>query len=225
MDTTALSLCMDNDLPIHVFELAPGNIGRVLAGESVGTLISTPSEGGTRVTAIDDFVADATQRMNKSVEATHEHFNSVRTGRASAALLDRIQIDYYGTPSPLKNIATINVPGGAAADDPAVRPLLDQADRAGDPGVEPRPDAVERRQDHPAADPAADRGAAQGARQARPQHGRGGPRRGAQRPPRRDAAPRGARQERRCRRRRGARRRGAASRSSPTTTSTRSTSS
>jgi ribosome recycling factor len=62
------------------------------------------------VTAIDDFVADATQRMNKSVDATHEHFNSVRTGRASAALLDRIQIDYYGTPSPLKNIATIGVP-------------------------------------------------------------------------------------------------------------------
>jgi ribosome recycling factor len=62
------------------------------------------------VTAIDDFVADATQRMNKSVDATHEHFNSVRTGRASAALLDRITVDYYGTPTPLKNIATINVP-------------------------------------------------------------------------------------------------------------------
>ena len=60
--------------------------------------------------AIDDFVNDATERMSKSVEATHEHFNSVRTGRASAALLDRIQVDYYGTPSPLKNIATINVP-------------------------------------------------------------------------------------------------------------------
>jgi ribosome recycling factor len=62
------------------------------------------------VTAIDDFMTDATQRMNKSVEATHEHFNSVRTGRASSALLDRIVIDYYGTPTPLKNIATINVP-------------------------------------------------------------------------------------------------------------------
>jgi ribosome recycling factor len=62
------------------------------------------------VTAIDDFVSNATDRMNKSVESTHEHFNSVRTGRASAALLDRIQVDYYGTPSPLKNIATINVP-------------------------------------------------------------------------------------------------------------------
>jgi ribosome recycling factor len=48
--------------------------------------------------------------MDKSVEATHEHFNSVRTGRASAALLDRIQIDYYGTQTPLKNLATINVP-------------------------------------------------------------------------------------------------------------------
>ena len=46
MDTTALSLCMDNHLPIHVFELKPGNIGQVVAGESVGTLISTPSEGG-----------------------------------------------------------------------------------------------------------------------------------------------------------------------------------
>ena len=52
----------------------------------------------------------STDRMDKSVEATHEHFNSVRTGRASAALLDRIQIDYYGTPTPLKNLATINVP-------------------------------------------------------------------------------------------------------------------
>src|SRR6478672_247668 len=42
MDTTALSLCMDNKLPIHVFGLEPGNIGRVLAGERVGTIISTP---------------------------------------------------------------------------------------------------------------------------------------------------------------------------------------
>jgi uridylate kinase len=45
MDTTALSLCMDNSLPIHVFELVPGNIGRVVSGEHVGTIISTPTEG------------------------------------------------------------------------------------------------------------------------------------------------------------------------------------
>jgi ribosome recycling factor len=62
------------------------------------------------VTTIDEFVRDATGRMDKSVETTHEHFNSVRTGRASGALLDRIQIDYYGTPSPLKSLASISVP-------------------------------------------------------------------------------------------------------------------
>jgi uridylate kinase len=44
MDTTALSLCMDNNLSIHVFELAEGNIRRVAAGERVGTVISTPKE-------------------------------------------------------------------------------------------------------------------------------------------------------------------------------------
>jgi uridylate kinase len=44
MDTTALSLCMDNHLPIHVFELADGNIARVAAGERLGTIISTPRE-------------------------------------------------------------------------------------------------------------------------------------------------------------------------------------
>ena len=42
MDTTALSLCMDNRLPIYVFGLADGNIRRVLSGERVGTIISTP---------------------------------------------------------------------------------------------------------------------------------------------------------------------------------------
>jgi len=44
MDTTALSLCMDNGLPIHVFELVNGNIKRVIFGERVGTIIATPSE-------------------------------------------------------------------------------------------------------------------------------------------------------------------------------------
>jgi uridylate kinase len=46
MDTTALSLCMDNGLPIHVFALEPGNVLRVVAGAHVGTVISTPKGGG-----------------------------------------------------------------------------------------------------------------------------------------------------------------------------------
>jgi len=44
MDTTALSLCMDNDLPIHVFELAGGNVGKIVHGEAVGTIISSTAE-------------------------------------------------------------------------------------------------------------------------------------------------------------------------------------
>src|SRR5262249_26563678 len=48
--------------------------------------------------------------MDKSVESTQVEFNTVRTGRASAALLDRINVDYYGQKTPLKQLATINVP-------------------------------------------------------------------------------------------------------------------
>jgi ribosome recycling factor len=59
---------------------------------------------------IDDLVTDADRRMKKSVDAAAHEFNTVRTGRASAALLDRIEIDYYGTMTPLKQLATINVP-------------------------------------------------------------------------------------------------------------------
>ena len=60
--------------------------------------------------AIEDFLADCERRMDGSIEHTRTEFNSVRTGRASTALLDRISIDYYGTPTPLKNMATIGVP-------------------------------------------------------------------------------------------------------------------
>jgi ribosome recycling factor len=60
--------------------------------------------------AIEDFLADAKTRMDKSIEATHHEFNSIRTGRASPALLDRVTIDYYGTPTPLKSLASISAP-------------------------------------------------------------------------------------------------------------------
>src|SRR5499426_84553 len=58
----------------------------------------------------EEFVADASSRMDKSVEHARNEFNTVRTGRASAALLDRIEVDYYGTPTQLKQLATIGVP-------------------------------------------------------------------------------------------------------------------
>ena len=62
------------------------------------------------MTLIDDFLKDAREHMDKSVEATRAKFGSVRTGRASPALLDRINVDYYGTQTPLKQLSTINAP-------------------------------------------------------------------------------------------------------------------
>jgi ribosome recycling factor len=59
---------------------------------------------------VDELISDAEKRMHASVEHTKTEFNSVRTGRASASLLDRVQIDYYGQQTPLKQLATINVP-------------------------------------------------------------------------------------------------------------------
>src|SRR5207248_9705272 len=60
--------------------------------------------------AIDDLIQDATRRMDKSVEAAHAEFTTLRTGRAAPALLDRVQIDYYGQQTPLKQLATVNSP-------------------------------------------------------------------------------------------------------------------
>jgi len=60
--------------------------------------------------AIEDLVQDASRRMDKSVEAAQVEFATLRTGRASPALLDRVQIDYYGQQTPLKQLATISAP-------------------------------------------------------------------------------------------------------------------
>ena len=59
---------------------------------------------------IDELLQDARERMDKSVAAIRHEFASVRTGRASPALLDRIAVDYYGTQTPLRQLATISAP-------------------------------------------------------------------------------------------------------------------
>jgi ribosome recycling factor len=59
---------------------------------------------------IEDLLKDARERMGKSVDATRDEFSTVRTGRASPALLDRIVVDYYGATTPLRQLATISAP-------------------------------------------------------------------------------------------------------------------
>ena len=57
---------------------------------------------------IDELLEDAGERMQKSVEATRNEFATVRTGRASPHLLDRIEVDYYGTRTPLRQLSNIS---------------------------------------------------------------------------------------------------------------------
>jgi len=59
---------------------------------------------------IEELLQDARERMSKSVESTRHEFGSVRTGRATPALLDRIVVDYYGAATPLRQLATIAAP-------------------------------------------------------------------------------------------------------------------
>jgi ribosome recycling factor len=94
--------------------------------------------------AIEDFLADATRRMDKSIESTRQEFNSVRTGRASPALLDRIQVDYYGTPTQLKSLATISAPEPRLLNvqpfDPNSVKAIEKAIQESDLGLQPSND-------------------------------------------------------------------------------------
>ncbi|QJU52870.1 ribosome recycling factor [Herbiconiux sp. KACC 21604] len=59
---------------------------------------------------IADVLADATERMNKAVEVTKDDFSNVRTGRANPALFQKILVSYYGTPTPLAQLASLQNP-------------------------------------------------------------------------------------------------------------------
>jgi len=93
---------------------------------------------------IDEFIDDATRRMDKSVESAQHEFNTLRTGRASAALLDRIQIDYYGTKTPLNQLASINAPEPRLLTvqpfDPSSLPSIERTIQESDLGLTPSND-------------------------------------------------------------------------------------
>jgi len=59
---------------------------------------------------IDELLEDARERMEKAVDAIRHEFSTVRTGRASPALLERVSVDYYGTQTPLRQLATLSAP-------------------------------------------------------------------------------------------------------------------
>jgi ribosome recycling factor len=92
----------------------------------------------------EEFISGASTRMDKSVEHARNEFNTVRTGRASIGLLDRIAVDYYGTPTPLKQLATINVPEPRSLTiqpfDPTSIKAIEKAIQESDLGLQPSND-------------------------------------------------------------------------------------
>ena len=59
---------------------------------------------------MDDFLIEAEDKMGKAIETMERRFSNVRAGRANPAVLDGVMVNYYGTPTPLKSLATISIP-------------------------------------------------------------------------------------------------------------------
>jgi ribosome recycling factor len=59
---------------------------------------------------LKEVMNEASEKMRKTIEAVHREFNTIRTGRASSALVEGIKVEYYGTPTPMKQLASISIP-------------------------------------------------------------------------------------------------------------------
>ena len=91
-----------------------------------------------------DAMAAARTRMEKAVEDFRKDIAAIRTGRANAALLDHVRVDYHGTPMPVNQLGTMTIPDPAmimiSPWDPSAVPLIDKAIRTSDLGLNPTND-------------------------------------------------------------------------------------
>ena len=93
---------------------------------------------------INDVIKDVTHRMHGAIEALHREFKTLRTGRANAAMLDGITVDYYGTPTPIGQVASLKVPESslivAEPWDKSMLGAVEKAVRNSDLGLNPSND-------------------------------------------------------------------------------------
>jgi ribosome recycling factor len=98
----------------------------------------------TTIATTKEAMAAARTRMEKAVEDFRKELATVRTGRANAALLDHVRVDYHGTPMPVNQLGTVTVPDATmlviSPWDPGAVPLIDKAIRASDLGLNPTND-------------------------------------------------------------------------------------
>jgi ribosome recycling factor len=110
-------------------------------------MIASCKEGIEKMTTIastKEANVAAKTRMEKAVEDFRKELSSVRTGRANAAILDHVRVDYHGTPMPVNQLGTVTVPDASmlqiAPWDPSAVPLIDKAIRSSDLGLNPTTD-------------------------------------------------------------------------------------
>lgn len=93
---------------------------------------------------VKDILHDAETKMKKTVEATQRDFSTVRTGRASTAILDNVKVDYFGTLTPIKQLAAVSTPEARLIViqpwDKAVMPEIEKAILKSDLGIAPTND-------------------------------------------------------------------------------------
>jgi ribosome recycling factor len=98
----------------------------------------------TTIATTKDAMGAARTRMEKAVEDFRKELATLRTGRANAAILDTVRVDYHGTPMPVNQLGTVTVPEATllviAPWDPSVVPLIDKAIRTSDLGLNPTND-------------------------------------------------------------------------------------
>ena len=98
----------------------------------------------TTIATTKDAMAQARTRMEKAVDDFRKELASIRTGRANAAILDQVRVDYHGTPMPVNQLGNVAVPDASMLMitpwDPSVAALIDKAIRASDLGLNPSTD-------------------------------------------------------------------------------------
>ena len=99
----------------------------------------------------DEILMDTEERMEKAVNVFRDELRGLRTGRATPALVDSLRVEYYGSPTPLKQLAQISTPDPQSDRHPAVRPERPEGHREGHPLQRPGHVAEQRRQDDPPA--------------------------------------------------------------------------
>ena len=108
MDSTATSLCMDNEIPIIVFGLdEPGNIKRAMLWRK-NRYIS--KKDNRRIIMIKEIIKNAEEKMKKTISVLKSELSTMKAGRANPTMLDRIQVEYYGSMCPLSQVANVSAP-------------------------------------------------------------------------------------------------------------------